>query len=323
MESLAGATLDVPAAGRGIDVDQNGEIATSDGCIIIAPGAPFAIRDCMRQTAIDYMQLVRAIRAGMDLDGDGKRDLDGDSIAMFAHSLGAFYGSAVLAVDPAVKSAVFNSGGASAVESSRGSMRLKQLIQYYLGTRQPMLLNLPGGDFDEQNALRYEPVKPLTLPGAGAIQEVMERIEWLEAPGSPANFAPHFFSATLTGVPLKRALFQFAIADQFVVNPSETMFVRAANMREQTSIYRHDWMKQIIPDIKDDPHDYLSWLVEQPKGSGVALAAFTQAATFIAAGQGLFVPDVNPIVKSIYGIDLFETPAQLPETLGFTAPRQP
>ncbi len=50
--------------------------ACNEGCVLPVTG----LRDCTRQTALDLMQLVRAIRENMDLDGDGVRDLDGNRI---------------------------------------------------------------------------------------------------------------------------------------------------------------------------------------------------------------------------------------------------
>ncbi len=61
----------VPAPGRALDLNADGEYFPERGCLVYAPGLPAGARDCFRQTAFDSFTLVRAIRAGLDLSGDG------------------------------------------------------------------------------------------------------------------------------------------------------------------------------------------------------------------------------------------------------------
>jgi pimeloyl-ACP methyl ester carboxylesterase len=58
------------------------------------------MRDHWRQAAWDKLQLVAAIRDGVDLDGDGSGDLDGDRIYYSGHSLGGIMGAHLLALEP-------------------------------------------------------------------------------------------------------------------------------------------------------------------------------------------------------------------------------
>jgi hypothetical protein len=69
-----GSITEMSARGRGVDLNGDGLIGGSEGC---STGSPVWVRDCLRQTALDIMQLVRVIRAGLDLDGDRVADLDG------------------------------------------------------------------------------------------------------------------------------------------------------------------------------------------------------------------------------------------------------
>src|SRR5712692_9716532 len=116
-----GNEFDLPAAGRGVDLDQNGQIDAFEGCVVLAPGAPIGIRDCVRQTALDYIQMIRALRQGMDLDGDGRPDLDGSRLAYIGQSLGAFYGSLLTALEPDLPVSVLNTGGGAAAKAGRWS----------------------------------------------------------------------------------------------------------------------------------------------------------------------------------------------------------
>src|SRR5262245_12201055 len=61
----------LPTGGRGVDRDGDGKIGPTEG-VSTRPGTPLAIigaRDGLRQTTTDLMQLVRAIRSGVDVDG--------------------------------------------------------------------------------------------------------------------------------------------------------------------------------------------------------------------------------------------------------------
>jgi len=68
-------TTTLSLGGRGIDLNGAGSIGSTEGCEILTP-LPIGLRDCIRQTVVDLMQLVRVIQSGLDVDGDGKPDLD-------------------------------------------------------------------------------------------------------------------------------------------------------------------------------------------------------------------------------------------------------
>src|SRR5262249_5590710 len=87
----------IRSGGRGVDLNGDGAIESNEGCAITAPVA-LGTRDCFRQTVMDLLQLVRAVRAGIDLDGDGKPDLDAGRIYYAGQSLGAIYGTMLSAL---------------------------------------------------------------------------------------------------------------------------------------------------------------------------------------------------------------------------------
>ena len=301
-----------PAPGRAEDLNGDGVIDNPEGCILLNPAAPVSIRDCLRQTAIDWMSVVRAIQAGMDLDGDGQRDLSPDGMAYWGQSLGAFYGTLFMAMEPAVTTGVLNVGGGSATETARLSVGLRPALVHLLDRRQPSLLNAQP-NFDEEYTPRDEPVKTLSVAGAAEIQDEFERLEWIESSGAPSTYAPHLTTAPRDGMPGKNMLFQFALGDQTVPNPSNSLLSRAAGAQERTVLYRHDLARQDLYWLPANPHTYFAYLLE-PGAFNIADAVLQQAALFTLGG-GAKIPEVNPFVRQY-----FEIPATLPEGANFLKP---
>src|SRR6185295_14612246 len=95
-------------------------------------------------------QLVRVIQAGMDVDGNGTRDLDPARISYFGLSLGGNLGSLLLPVEPAVRSGVLiNPQGGGLVQknalSAGGTAPVpgRPLAGAVLQARVPSLINSP------------------------------------------------------------------------------------------------------------------------------------------------------------------------------------
>jgi hypothetical protein len=95
IERLDGEVFEFPYGGRGMDISGTGRIGATDGAAVVVSGAPLFFRDSLRQTALDWSQMVRAIQRGMDLLGTGRPTLDGSRVSYYGQSLGAFYGSSV------------------------------------------------------------------------------------------------------------------------------------------------------------------------------------------------------------------------------------
>jgi hypothetical protein len=98
-------------------------------------------RDGLRQTVIDLMQLTREIQVGIDVNGDGRPDLDASKISYFGQSFGGIYGTTFLGVEPAVHAGVLNVPGGSITEIARLSPSFRPLVGIALATRVPSLYN--------------------------------------------------------------------------------------------------------------------------------------------------------------------------------------
>ena len=306
----AGGPVTLSAGGRGFDQDGNGAIDSTEGVNATPPKTLVAGRDGLRQTVIDLMQLVREVEVGMDVDGNGSRDLDASRISYFGQSFGGIYGTKFLAVEPNVHAGVPNVPGGSIIEVARlGAFR--PLVWLSLVGRTPPLANLPGlFQFNENIPLRNLPPVIDTVPGADAIQRVFEWTEWASQSGNPVAYAPHLIREPLAGVPAKSVLLQFARGDQTVPNPTTRAIIRAGGLQSRTTLFRNDLARAAIPTLPSNPHTFLTGI--GGVGTTIALQAQGQIATFFATGGAVTIdPDgAGPF---------FETPmvGPPPEDLAF------
>jgi hypothetical protein len=174
-----GDSITLPAGGRGIDTNGDGEIGPTEGAVALAPRGIIGDRDARIQTAADLMQLVRIIEIGMDVDGDGVPDLDPSRIYYFGYSLGGNYGAVFLSAEPSIRAGVLVAPGGPGLEAIRLSPVFRANLGTLLAARVPSLINLSGLEFDENLPLRDQPPVINTVPGAVEIQEVLDNFEWV------------------------------------------------------------------------------------------------------------------------------------------------
>ena len=254
----AGSPVVLSAGGRGFDQNGNGAIDSTEGSSAAPPQTLVGSRDGLRQTVIDLMQLVREIEVGVDVDGDGTRDLDPSKISYFGQSFGGIYGTEFLAVEPNVRVGVPNVPGGAIIEIVRLSPAFRPLATLSLINRTPPLINLPGFAFNENMPLRNLPPLVDTVPGASAIQELFEWTEWAQQAGNPVAYAPHLRADPLDGVPAKSIILQFARGDQTVPNPTTSAIIRAGGIADRTTLFRNDLAFAANPATPKNPHTFLT-----------------------------------------------------------------
>jgi nucleoside-diphosphate-sugar epimerase len=129
----AGEELALAAATRGTDI-----VVANPG-FLIGPGDVYRVstwaigrylqgtldslignRDGLRQTVVDLMQLVKEIKARIDVDRDGTPDLSTSRVYYAGQSFGGIYGTPLLALEPDLRAGVVNVAGARS-SRSRGS----------------------------------------------------------------------------------------------------------------------------------------------------------------------------------------------------------
>ena len=295
--------------GRAVDVEGDGAYGNRDGLgtkTQPARNASIALRDGLRQTALDNVALIRAISRGVDVDADGQGDLRRTGISYYAQSLGGIYGTMLMGADPAVHVGALNVPGGPILEIARLAPGFRCEVTTELGHRRPSLLN--GGEsgcedgrrgFTESTPLYGD--APVTAPAAGAllIQATGARTNWINRSGSPEAFAPLLRLRPPAGQAAKKVLYQFAYGDQTVPNPTSSTLMRAGQLREVTTLYRND----LTPTAGSDPHGFLI----DPRITGRQLGQ-TQVATFLMSGGATIVdPDGSAAV--------FEVPISDPATL--------
>ncbi|MBL8210424.1 MAG: Ig-like domain-containing protein [Bryobacterales bacterium] len=305
-------SIEIPAPGRGVDTNGDGLIGDSEGCAVIL-SAPQGTRDCLRQSAVDLMQLVRAIRAGIDVDGDGSIDLDPEKIYYVGQSLGSIYGTLFLATEPAVVSGAFNVGGGSVIDISRWSPSNQRALVANLALRRPALST--GATFDDGYPLRNQPVRVLSNATQIEIQNVIENLEWLQSEGDPVGYAPHLKLSPLPGLSPKNILVQFAEGDQTVPNPTSSALVRWSGLKENTWVYRHGFLRSQFQ-VGANPHTYLTDF-SNFLSLFISQAVQGQIANFLASGT---IPNPNGSLSAIFGGDIFVQPDVLPEDLNYLEP---
>lgn len=309
-----GPDVVLEAGGRGADFDGDGLIAASEGHRPPAPWLALGARDAPRQTAVDAMQLVRQIELGIDVDRDGRPDLDASRISMLGQSGGTSNAAMAMAVDTAVRAGVLNAPGGSAIEANRLS-GARFLVGLFLAARAPSLINVggPSGlEFNENIPLRNLPPVTNTVPGAMAVARMLDRHEWVQQAGNGVAYAPFLRAQPLLGQTPKAVLLQIAKGDQSTPNPTAIAMVRAGAFPDRTTMYRHDLAFASNPALPKDGHTFLTAGIVVSGWADIALAAQRQVAVFLASnGATTIDPDEAGA--------LFEVPIPLPlpETLDF------
>jgi hypothetical protein len=314
VERADGGRVAVHVPGRGLDLDRDGAIGPAEG-LGPPPGGPYSslgLRDGLRQQVVDLMAFVRALRSGLDVDGDGAVDVRGDDVRYVGQSLGGIYGTLLLAVDPRVRAGVLNVPGGPIAEVARVSPVFRSSLRQVLAGRTPPLAAAAGG-FHDDLPLRGDPPVVGPPPSALAIQEYLARAEWLSRRGDPVAYARYLQSAPLPGVDKKRVLVQLARGDRVVPNPTSATLVRAGQLGEATTLLRYDRVAARVPPELSDPHAFLLRLAAPGVVGAIARAAQEQVARFLADDAS---PPWDPdrADPPPFGEPLFEVPAaRLPD----------
>jgi Bacterial Ig-like domain len=266
---MGGTSMTFAAPGLGYDQNGDGTISAWEPQRAARPHALLNISGTCLQEVAQYFALVRALQRGVDIDGDGAADLDGSRLYYFGQSLGAGTGVVTFAYEPALRSAVFTvPSGAPAYNTQSGPTN-RPGFGSMLAARVPSVLNSTYGvtsidgvvvgppHYNDNLPLRNQPPRVNTVPGAVAIQRVIDTIVWAHQVANATAFAPLLRRARPPGMQARPFIFQWARSDQVAVNPSAAEVVRAGQFVDRVAFYRHDLNAEVIK-TQPNPHAFLS-----------------------------------------------------------------
>jgi hypothetical protein len=302
-----GGAVTIPAGGRGVDQNGDGVIGATEGGNPKPPRVIIGSTDSIRQTVADLMQLVRVIQTG------GIPGVSRSRIYYAGLSFGGNYGAVFVGVEPDIRAAVLNVTGGPGIDSRLSPVNRPTLV--IILNRVPSLLNAPLGapffGFDENLPLRDQPSLTNTVLGATALQEVIDNSEWVSQQGGPVAYATYIRKSPLAGVGAKPVIVQFAKGDQNVTNPQTSALIRAGDLLDRTTYFRHDLAFADDPSIPKDPHVFLVTFVNTTT-TAISVQAQEQMGVFLASDGAI---TIDPDGALTY----FEVPiaGPLPETLNF------
>jgi len=328
----SGESVSFLEGGRNFDADGDGIIGAAEISQGFGPRESYVNRGRNTQTILDFIKLVRVVEAGMDVDGDGVRDIDPGRIYYVGISEGAQGGIVLTAVEPNIRALVVNSpAGLVGGEQGRLSPLNRPGLGGNLGERIPSLLNCDGVTnlggilvgppcFNENLPLRNEPPVINEVPGAVEIQAALETRQWLQVPRDPFTFAPYLRKRPLQGVPAKPVIIQFARGDQNFANVSTSGMIRSGGLEDRTTFFRNDLAFAANPGFMKNPHSFLVRTDQLPTHPNfpIAVAAQEQAAIFLVTDGAMTIDPDGPCLPDGRGC-LFEVPIvlPLPQDMGF------
>ena len=310
-----GTTVTAAAPGLGYDADGNGMIDAWEPRFAPRPLAIWGNSGTGAETAALHLQLVRALQAGVDVDGDGIADLDPLRIYLMGHSAGAGWGQLAFAYEPAIRAAAFVVAPGTVAYVRALSPVFRPAAGQILAARTPPLINDPYGltsidgvaverpFFKDNLPQRNQPPLVNTVPGAVAIQRVFDQNAWAEQIANAVAFAPLLRREPPPGVPARPFIHQFARSDRSSVNPGTSEIARAGDFADRLVYYRHD-LNFGPAGVPADPHSYISAQQQSADYARIALGAQHQIAMFFES-DGAKVIHPTPT-------DLLEVPIKTP-----------
>ncbi len=207
--SIAGLLAEHGLAAIGIDAVSHGRRGSP---LDLLRASALQTRDIFRQTVVDQLALVRTVRAGIDVTGDGVGDFVADRVNYLGVSLGGILGSVFIAVEPSVNAAVLNVAGGRVA---------------FLGDN-------PGTRPIYQAALAEEAGLQTTDPDFEIfIQRMLTLGQQALDAADPLNFASRWRADPLPDSAARRVLIQEGIGDLLVSNESTEALAEAGGLIAQ------------------------------------------------------------------------------------------
>jgi hypothetical protein len=201
---------------------------------------PVGHRDGMRQEVIDLMRLVRVFQAGVDVNNDGRPDVDAARVYYTGSSLGGCYGAIFTAMEPSVYRSVPNVGGGPIFQIRMLPIWKNFLIRPFLLFVRPPIFNSGLFNFEEDLPQRGQPLYIVRHKGALQVQDFFDLAEWLQEPGDPDEYARYLVREPLTPAGPRQVVWYVAFGDDNMANPLSANVARAGGLEAMTACFRPD-----------------------------------------------------------------------------------
>lgn len=238
----------------------------------LSPFHPFYVRDVLRQSVVDLMGLVRQIEEGdwsvlAAAGGPETLGFADEPIGFVGVSLGAIVGTMFVTMEPSVGAAVLNVPGGALTQLVAGSPGFRD-------TFIPIIAPIIGMDFD---ALDDRGVSLARSPELSLYQTFLDR-------GDSMTYAPRLAERSID------VLFQMAVDDETVTNPSTEALARSAGA-EIVGTARYT-------DLSEAGY---------PLSANLAVGA-----SMVTRGLTTFAPATHGLLSSRRGVHTVEHPIRYP-----------
>jgi hypothetical protein len=304
----------LPGMGRSVDVNGDGKFARYEGIRASGSDALIDLRDGLRQTVIDLMQLTRVVQGGISLTPGGAPLVDRKRIYYVGASMGGVYGTQFVAMEPSIRAAALIATGGPWSDIVREGALSKRADSSYgetLARRTPSLINLGLPDStacdDNAQAARVD-ARVDTVPGAFALRQWFDRLEWAGERANPVAYAAWITRRPWQGSP-RPVVVDLVQKDLTMPRAVSDALIEAGGWQASTTLFRFDTLRQQRPDLPADPHRWQT-------GAVVGIAMY-QRATQAAIGEFFLNDGTRVVTPPIDG--LYETPAPTMPTYGIGA----
>src|SRR5207244_914795 len=106
--------------------------------------------------------------------------------------------------------------------------------------------------FVENIPVRNLPALEDIVPGASAVQALIDNTAWAQQAANPAAYAPFI---------TRPVIIQFARGDKTVPNPTTTAILRAGHLAARATLFRNDLAHAANPAVSKNPHTFLTNVV--------------------------------------------------------------
>jgi hypothetical protein len=231
----AGGVHSVPTPGRGLDLNHDGTIERSEGFdSASASGGSLRVgmSAAVLQSAADELALVDAVRAGVDVDGDGKPDLAPTVAGVLAESAGGFYTTAARGASLQFPPTILAVTGGSLLDFQRTSYADRPALLDDLAARVPAV-PVPSSNLDTAMPVVGATHISAVSSADAHVAELLTRMAWLQRPGSPDAWA----SVRRSRSPV---LLQVARGDPTLDNRLTAELIAAGGWTSRVALWRFD-----------------------------------------------------------------------------------